>query len=222
MTREHARRPLGRDEAKARSREDARGAPPCRLVATCLLLVPLALSLLVGCGRAEYPLTSLSLAIIAESEVGEPRTAVRDNLNPFRVEDVGVDAVGVELRYPGRTYLNVVLLDSLGAGVATCETLVRQRCVVTASGTLLWNRQSTEDGPGSVGVVVQQGSQFVVLEQRGPVITGDPRDQELPISVEEMMRLAADDRIATRTSQPEEPRDYFDDSPPTRGRGIGS
>lgn len=178
-----------------------------------LLLVPLLV--LVGCGRTEFALTPLRLAIIAESHLGVPQTAVRAGRDPFRVEDVGNDGIGVQMLYPDGTRLTVVLLDSLDRGVATCRTQVREKCVVTSTGTLLWSRQDVgEEGPGSVGVIRQRGSQFVVVEQHGPVITGDPRRQELPVSVDTMLALAADKRITTRTSQPAERRDYFDDSPP--------
>lgn len=52
-----------------------------------------------------------------------------------------------------------------------------------------------------MGVAVTKGEVTVLVFQSGPVINSDPRNVELPISVEVMFAIAADPRLDVTTSE---------------------
>jgi hypothetical protein len=57
-----------------------------------------------------------------------------------------------------------------------------------------------EEDPGYV-VVVDKGDATVAVRNAGPDITGDPRDLDLPISVDDRFAIAHDARVDVTTSR---------------------
>lgn len=66
--------------------------------------------------------------------------------------------------------------------------------------TLHWDEVAPESDPGLVGVVAELDDHTVVLRYSGPEITGDPRDLDLPVSVDTLVDIATDPRVAPTTS----------------------
>lgn len=67
--------------------------------------------------------------------------------------------------------------------------------------TLTWDEVAPEEDPGLVVVTAELGTHTVVLRYSGPNITGDPRDLDLPISVDTLVDIVTDPRVAPTTSQ---------------------
>ena len=62
-------------------------------------------------------------------------------------------------------------------------------------------RGCPEEDPGLVVVIAELDTHTVVLRYSGPDITGDPRDLGLPISVDTVVDIVTDPRVAPTTSQ---------------------
>ena len=77
-----------------------------------------------------------------------------------------------------------------------CET----RSVDSGRLTLSWAEEEPEEDPGYVEVYLQRGTETVEVIWAGDVITGDPRDQDLFITVDTMEQIAQDPRISMTTS----------------------
>lgn len=67
--------------------------------------------------------------------------------------------------------------------------------------TLTWDEIVPEEDPGLVVVIAELDTHTVVLRYSGPHITGDPRDLGLPISVDTLVDIVTDPRVAPTTSQ---------------------
>lgn len=67
--------------------------------------------------------------------------------------------------------------------------------------TLTWDEVAPEADPGLVVVIAELDTHTVVLRYSGPEITGDPRDLDLPISVDTLVDLVTDPRVAPTTSR---------------------
>lgn len=67
--------------------------------------------------------------------------------------------------------------------------------------TLTWDELAPEADPGLIVIVAELDDHTVVLRYSGPEITGDPRDLDLPVSVETMVDIVTDPRVAPTTSQ---------------------
>jgi hypothetical protein len=62
--------------------------------------------------------------------------------------------------------------------------------------TLRWQPEEPEEDPGALNVVSTRADESVVVSYYGPTITGDPREMDLPISVDVLVAIAQDDRLA--------------------------
>jgi hypothetical protein len=67
--------------------------------------------------------------------------------------------------------------------------------------TLTWDELAPQEDPGLVVVIAELDTHTVVLRYSGPHITGDPRDLGLPISVDTLVDIVTDPRVAPTTSQ---------------------
>lgn len=66
---------------------------------------------------------------------------------------------------------------------------------------LTWQEEEPEEDPGIVYVIAQRDGELTTVMQAGEVITGDPREQDLAVSVDEMVELVQDERLRVRTSK---------------------
>ncbi|WP_345262935.1 hypothetical protein [Nocardioides nanhaiensis] len=177
----------------------------------CLVLA------LVGCGAetgdqagepvgGDVPTTPRALAAVAAEYTGTPSSADRE---ADAAEEFARGGVGAELRfgsdgeYDGDA-LTVAVGQGLDPSLTDCESTTNEYlagCVETDLGVLLWEAEAPEEDPGVVYVAVEKGDTSVLLFYSGPAITGDPRELDLPISVESLFDIASDPRVDVTTSQ---------------------
>ncbi|MBS43788.1 MAG: hypothetical protein CMH83_11640 [Nocardioides sp.] len=175
---------------------------------TVALLVPLA-----GCGTVTgaaddgaggEPITQRAIAAVTLEHL--PGDTISRAASYTDVDDPQ-GALGADLRYPDPDdpqsdgYLVRVFLTPSDA---VEEQLCAQECVeVEVDGTplvLRWDELVPEEDPGLV-VVERTGAQEQVrVLFAGPSITGDPRDLDLPVSVEDLEAVATDPRLGLTTS----------------------
>ena len=195
----------------------------------------LLVGLLAGCGSAggdgpgpssagggDEPITPRALAAVVAEYAGEPSAAGRAT----DLEELGSGlGAGVDFRYADQGVAGSYLL-SVGVGrgfeefAGGCDTWFDQAasgCAETADGLVAWEEATPEEDPGVVYVLVSKGRTQVLLFSSGPPITEDPRRLDLPVSVRDMMAIAADPRVDVTTSQAaiEAGRDlaFWSDSP---------
>lgn len=149
----------------------------------------------------DEPVTARALAAVVAEHLGEP-----DGAGPEEdFEELGPDAVGAMVRYneeDGAPATGLAigvgseLPDEFGECPATSDS-----CVEVEGGVLAWQEQDPEEDPGGVYVVLTKGETHVGLFQSSEPVTGDPREMDLRISVEDMLAIARDPRVDLTTSQ---------------------
>lgn len=119
-----------------------------------------------------------------------------------------VGGVGAALRFraedePSRPAVSVSVGPKALAAEFTCARLQQDYydgCVATDGGVLFWQKETPEDDPGVVYVALRKGEATVLMFQSGPLVTGDPRELDLRISVADMFDIAKDPRVDVTTS----------------------
>jgi len=109
-----------------------------------------------------------------------------------------------ELRYSDGGALSVGVGRRLTNFLSGCDAPQGESltgCAETDDGLLFWEGEAPESDPGVVYVQVSKGETDVLLFYSGPRITADPRELELPISVESLFAIAADPRVDVTTSE---------------------
>ncbi len=150
-------------------------------------------------------MTARSLAYVAAEYTGAPSSAEEST----DVDELGEDAVATELRFGADgEYDGDMLVVGVGSGgqkgLFDCDSSLNDEltgCLELEDGVLLWEGQAPEEDPGVVYVAVPKGDSYAVLFHAGPDITEDPRDVDMPISVEDLFAIAHDDRVNLTTSQ---------------------
>lgn len=184
-----------------------------------LALVPLLLLTAPACGDdsgattvparkgGDEPTSARALAaVVAErlaGQVGEA-TSARPELDGPRA----VGGVGAALRFaaedePSSPVVSVSVGPKASAAEFTCARLRQDSydgCVAADGGVLFWQKETPEEDPGVVYVVLRKGISTVLLFQSGPLVTGDPRRLDLRISVKDMFAIARDPRVDVTTS----------------------
>lgn len=176
--------------------------------ATTPTAVVVALLLLGGCGTGgdaggravdpgeRVPTTERALAWLAAEHLGEPTSASRDT----DVSDE-LDGIGAGVVVDGHAVV-VAVGDTLPPGLRGCGEDADATCAEIDDGVLVWDEAVAESDPGNVVVVVEKQGSVVAVVQSGPEeITGDPRDLDLAITVEDMAALARDPRVDLTTTQ---------------------
>jgi hypothetical protein len=168
------------------------------------------------------PLTPRALAALVAEHTSRPSSATlgRD------MEELGNRVVAaVELRYDADgeydgDLLAVAVGTRLESTPQSCDGPAAQElsgCAQLDGGTLLWESHTPEEDPGVVYLQVSKGDTDVVLFYAGPDITDDPRELAMPISVEDMLAIAADPRVDVTTSaeavKAGETIDYWEGAP---------
>ena len=172
----------------------------------------LLLPLLAACGTesaatdepADVPITSRAVAAVALEYVPEDTTRREAT---YTEPGKGRETVGADLRYHGDgeydgDLVSVVVSSDLPEefcepGDGRCV----QREVDGGTLYLLWDEVVPEEDPGVVSVAMVRGDEMVLVGYGGVEIVGDPREQELPVPVETMERLAQDERLSLTTTQ---------------------
>ena len=151
------------------------------------------------------PITDRALAAAVVEHTGEPATA-----GPAEdLEELGDGlAAGVDLRYGPDTSDGHLLTVGVGRDFAaavgdTCAAWAEHGvsgCAETRDGLLAWEAATPEEDPGVVYVLASKGGTDVVLVLSGLEISGDPRELDLPVAVEDLFAVAADPRVDLTTS----------------------
>lgn len=151
------------------------------------------------------PVTDRALAAVVDEHLdGTPSSAS----TATDIEELGDTAVGADLRFAATdehagTELTVavgadldpkLLRDFTACGAGT------DGCAQVDGGTLLWEEEEPEEDPGVVYLLITKGDTTVLLFQSSEPITGDPRELDLQISVQDMLDIAQDPRVDTITS----------------------
>jgi hypothetical protein len=181
-----------------------------------LTLVPL-LSFAAACGSDEsapsphglspgeprVPITERAIAAIMLDHLPGDTT---DRAGQYITTTSPHGQIGAELRYNGGPGEDGDLVratvtpgdpgvDCLPRWCAELET-----DVVGAVMQLRWDIGVPEEEPGAVGVMLQRAGEYTYVRQSGPMISGDPRELDLPVSIEEMVAVAEDAWLRLDTS----------------------
>lgn len=174
-----------------------------------------ALGLVAGCGSTTHelppadelvPITQRAIAAIAIDHLGDDTSSRRatytDNRSPAGM-------LGADLRYrasPGEDgdLVRVALLPGPADHLTGCPDWYDgcEPLDVDAPGayTLRWQVEVPEEDPGVVMVVRELEGELAYVYQSGQKITGDPRDLDLHVSVDEMVEVAEDPWLRLETS----------------------
>lgn len=117
-------------------------------------------------------------------------------------EQVSVDLrYGADGEYDGDLVSVAVSAQPPEEGEA-CRSELGQHCVDLptevkgAEMQLRWTDEEPEEDPGGVGVVLlREGGETAAIGYSGPTITGDPRELDMPISVEKLVAVVEDPRL---------------------------
>jgi hypothetical protein len=113
--------------------------------------------------------------------------------------------VAADLLFDGRgvaggNRLTVAVGTTLGRMFTECADYL-DGCDPVEGGTLFWQEEEPEEDPGLVVVVVTKQEALVLVTQSSETIAGDPRDQDLQITVQDMVDIANDQRVDLTTTQ---------------------
>lgn len=182
------------------------------------LAVPLALlALLVGCGTEQaspahmlpdegdrVPITQRAIGAIALTHLDDD-TSDRRGMYTDRRHPKGL--VGADLRYragPGED--GDLLRVAVAPGEPEVDPCEFNQCVELETGvegaTLLlrWQEEAPEADPGVVSVLLQRDGEYAYVYQAGPTITGDPRDLDLTVGIDQMTDVVEDPWLRLGTS----------------------
>ncbi len=170
-------------------------------VATSLVLTGCGTETPVGGAADDEPITPRAVAAVALDHLPGDTThrgaSYVDAASPR-------GSVGAELRYGGGegddgdlVEVLVVPLESVpedtGCGNA-------DHCVTDDGVQVSWEQEVPEEDPGLVHLSTRRDGARVSVMYAGPAITGDPREQELPISFADLMDVVRDPRLALRAT----------------------
>ncbi len=163
-----------------------------------------AVALLRGPDTSPVPATKRALAAVTVDVLDIRPTSY--DVNPRW--DVP-EALGVEIRFKpdgggDSDYLHVAVDESGTRDLAGCNEYYDCAQWDGAEGTyyLSWQEEQPEEDPGILTLALDTGTEQRSVTYAGEAITGDPRDQELPLDVEsDLARLVSDDRFSATTTQ---------------------
>lgn len=161
---------------------------------------------LAGCGSddpaatpaGDPPSLETYAAVVADHLGKEPRI-----VEPWDVmtRELGVDADGATLVVGRRDSVDVAVAPTTDDPLVCADESFFDQCVDLADdGTggrvwLGWQELEPEEDPGVVYVIDRRDGEDVVVRYTGATIEGDPREQDLGITVEQMTALATDARL---------------------------
>jgi hypothetical protein len=172
------------------------------------------LLVLAACGEDEpggesgsgpkVPATSRALVAVAMTHLDVEPTFFEALDDPDA--DYGKGALGGLIRHSGKDVFdsNVLRLTVTPTTKAPeiCEEAYS--CVVTQTEqgklTIGWQEEEPEEDPGILSVFLQREDELVWLEQSDEPIEGDPRKQDLKVSVDDMIAIAEDPALSLMTT----------------------
>jgi len=151
--------------------------------------------------RGDLPATSAALMAVALEHVDpEP-----DHFEALQLPEQEPGTLGGDARFDAGEGEDGNLLRVMAVPgqseerceVSTCDTVETDRGTVTIG----WQELQPEEDPGIVFAVLQLEDQYLLAHQGGPGIMRDPRELDLPISVEDMVAIVSDPRFGLTTTQ---------------------
>jgi hypothetical protein len=173
------------------------------IVVSCLLLV--------GCGGADggddtadvggEPITPGAIVAVTEDVLGRPaEDAARWDVF---TRELGQESPGATMSF-GRLSLDVVVAPTTDSPLVCADDSFFDECVpMDHDGdevTLAWQELEPEEDPGVVYVIDRREDEDVAVSLTGPTITGDPRELDLGIELEDLALLATDRRLGLTTT----------------------
>lgn len=152
-----------------------------------------------GSASAGASLTPQALAWVVAERLGTPDSARATS----ELDDAGPGTVAAELVYAGDG-LAVAVSPEPPTGYLDCTSPDQffDECADLGDGvTLAWQEEEPEEDPGVIYLFATKDDATVVLEQSSTPVTGDPREIDLPFSVDEMTAVARDPRVDLTTTE---------------------
>ncbi|GAA1476178.1 hypothetical protein GCM10009623_06240 [Nocardioides aestuarii] len=172
---------------------------------TGLLLVTTACGIETGPAASEtVPITPRAIAAIAIDHVGADTS---ERGATYTDEDSPPGWLGADLRYrPSPGDDGDLVRVVVAPGEPAQDPCVHAECaeldtdVAGARLVLRWEELVPEEDPGVVMVVMLRDDEYSFALQAGPAITDDPRQLDLPESVEDMVAVVEDPRLRLETT----------------------
>ncbi|RYC13273.1 hypothetical protein [Nocardioides zhouii] len=150
-----------------------------------------------GSGDAPVPLTPDGIAAVVADHVDrEPK-----RVDPWDVmtRELEVDAPGAALSFGRGDFLGVAVAPTTDSPLVCGDRSFFDECVdVEHDGSdlvLAWQELEPEEDPGVVYVIDRRDDEDVIAHYSGASITGDPRELDLGVTVDEMADIVTDARL---------------------------
>lgn len=178
----------------------------------------------------DRPLTAPALAWLVDEHIKGDAASARPT---YDSRTLGQAAVAVDLRFrpsPGDDgeLVRAFVADWRAPEVADHRSALdcaeaAERCAVVDGVTLRWEEMVPEEDPGYVSVLRRDGDRVVFALSAGSDVAGDPREADLPVSVDDLVALVTDPRLAfLTTDEAVAEGSHFEvyDDPATPGRDL--
>lgn len=170
------------------------------------LAIAAAAVVLAGCGAddaetatgGDEPTTPQALAAVVAEHLGDPDRAGEES---DAAEELAGDTVSAQLSYGDRGELTIAVGERLPGHLTDCDNQDLDGCEETDRGTLMWEARTPGEDPGVVYLVVDKEDADVLIFYSGPEVAADPRELDLPISVEDLLDIGNDPRVDLTTSR---------------------
>jgi hypothetical protein len=152
----------------------------------------------------QVPITDRALAALAAEHLGKPERAQIEE-DPYGLKH---PIAAAHVRYPVPSEDGDLVTVRVGTGLdpqldtACRPKYLRGGCFTVDGVQVTWWTEIPEEDPGSVGLIAhREDGALVLVSYSGSSITGDPRKQDLSVSLDGLIALARDPRIDRTTSQ---------------------
>jgi hypothetical protein len=150
------------------------------------------------------PITDRALIAVAAEHLGTPERAQIDQ-DPYGLKH---PIAAAHMRYPVPSEDGDLVAIRVGTGLdprwdTACKPkYLRGGCFTVDGVQVSWWEEIPEEDPGSVGIIAHRRNGVLVLvSYSGTSIAGDPRNQDLSVSLDGLIAVARDARIDKTTSQ---------------------
>lgn len=153
----------------------------------------------------EVPATSRALVAVALTHL-DVEPSFYESLDRPDL-DFGKGTLGGHIRHGGDDMSSsdglLVSVTPTTKSPPSCTEWVE--CVVTPTDqgklTTIWQEEEPEEDPGFVAVTLQREDELAWVQQSDEAVTGDPRKQDLKVSVDEMIAIVEDPEFSLVTRQ---------------------
>lgn len=155
-----------------------------------------------ACGGARsapeaVELTPAGFAEVVRDHIDqEPQEVTRWDV---MTRELGVEAPGANFQFGGHVSLSVAVTPGTDSSLVCADESFFDECVdFTHNGedlVLAWQELEPEEDPGVVFVIDRRDGEDVLTDYSGVSITGDPRELDLGITIEQMADIVTDERL---------------------------